>query len=600
MTNLNFLSKSGSQSRSHSIVTLCTTVGSPSVHRRSTMLKLLAVLVLILTFGVGNAWGAGAVASAAPSNNKEVVIAVYTNSKYYALPTGTVSSSTISGTEVTLDNAGKVSSANASGKVWTLEEGTGGNAGKYYFKYKSGSSTYYLYKNGTSDTNYKFAVGSSKNYWSFTANGTGYTVTAIDRGNNNKTIQYNNGSFRCYSSASSIILLEVAPSGPTITTSSSMSTFGCNMTNGAPNKQSFKVSGAALTANVTVTPPTGYEVCLSENGTYTSSVTLNKGTGTLAETDVYVKLKDNNAAGSYSGNITCESTNATTQTIAVSGSTPFKVTWQANGQTHATTYVAYAVSPGTAIGTSFPEDPDPDDYSCSGTNRAFYGWFDGASYKNANTAPTIISSSTQITSDKTFKAVFADASDGGSTTKWVLTALNAVTAGTYALVNQTDHAFNGTVSSDGHGNCTTGTFTFVNGEATSAPTGTCEVTFATQSSGFSMFNTSTNKYLYASKAASGGLAEQSSKPDSYWRNHSSNWEYYKSYNNKYPVLRSSDATTGGLRVYGANNGDGVLRLAKKTTVSSVTYSNYATTCCTSLASINGSFLGDHPFWCPES
>jgi len=58
MKHLNFLSKSGSQSRSHSIVTLCTTVGSPSAHRRATMLRLLSVLVLILTFGVGNAWGA--------------------------------------------------------------------------------------------------------------------------------------------------------------------------------------------------------------------------------------------------------------------------------------------------------------------------------------------------------------------------------------------------------------------------------------------------------------------------------------------------------------------------------------------------------------
>ena len=36
--------------------TLSMTVGSPSAHRRSTMLKLLSVLVLVLTFGVGNAW----------------------------------------------------------------------------------------------------------------------------------------------------------------------------------------------------------------------------------------------------------------------------------------------------------------------------------------------------------------------------------------------------------------------------------------------------------------------------------------------------------------------------------------------------------------
>ena len=59
MRNFNLLSKSSSQSCSHSIVTLCTTVGSPSAHRRGTMLKLLSVLVLILTFGIGQMWGAG-------------------------------------------------------------------------------------------------------------------------------------------------------------------------------------------------------------------------------------------------------------------------------------------------------------------------------------------------------------------------------------------------------------------------------------------------------------------------------------------------------------------------------------------------------------
>jgi len=58
MKHLNFLSKSSSQSCSHNVVTLASTVGSPSVHRRGIMLRLLSVLVLVLTFGVGNVWGA--------------------------------------------------------------------------------------------------------------------------------------------------------------------------------------------------------------------------------------------------------------------------------------------------------------------------------------------------------------------------------------------------------------------------------------------------------------------------------------------------------------------------------------------------------------
>ena len=57
MKHLNFSTKSGSQSCGHSSVTLASTVGSPSGHRRGAMLKLLSVLVLVLTVGVGQMWG---------------------------------------------------------------------------------------------------------------------------------------------------------------------------------------------------------------------------------------------------------------------------------------------------------------------------------------------------------------------------------------------------------------------------------------------------------------------------------------------------------------------------------------------------------------
>ena len=60
MKHFNFLSKSSSRSCGHSSVTLASTVGSPSAHRRGAMLKLISVLVLIFTFGVGNVWGVDA------------------------------------------------------------------------------------------------------------------------------------------------------------------------------------------------------------------------------------------------------------------------------------------------------------------------------------------------------------------------------------------------------------------------------------------------------------------------------------------------------------------------------------------------------------
>lgn len=198
---------------------------------------------------------------------------------------------------------------------------------------------------------------------------------------------------------------------PTVTTSvSSLSDVGYSTDDFSQQVKSFTVSGSDLTADVTVTAPTNYEVCKTLSGAYTSSVTFDKGSGTLSASTVYVRLKSDKTAGNYSGDVACTSTGATTKNVAVSGSVPFTVTWKANGTTHATTYVTYATGTGTALG-SLPDDPDPSDYTCS--PKAFYGWYDGVSYSDASVAPSVISTSTKITTDKTYNAVFATASGGG-------------------------------------------------------------------------------------------------------------------------------------------------------------------------------------------
>jgi len=157
----------------------------------------------------------GQVSSAAPQNGKSYVVAAYDNDKYWALPNTTTNGSTIQGVEVQLNSVDKVNTSDAAGKTWTLEEGT--TAGRFYIKYTSGNSTYYLYKNGTSTSNKNFKVSTGdKNYWEFTAvqpttssNYTGYQVKAIDRGSNRLYIEcLSSGSFQCGSYVK-IILLEV-------------------------------------------------------------------------------------------------------------------------------------------------------------------------------------------------------------------------------------------------------------------------------------------------------------------------------------------------------------------------------------------------------
>ena len=217
--------------------------------------------------------------------------------------------------------------------------------------------------------------------------------------------------------------------GPTITTSaSSLSEVGYSTADFSQQVKLFTVSGSSLTENVTVTAPTNYEVCKTSDGTYTSSVTFDKGSGTLSASTVYVRLKSGKTAGNYSGNISCTS-GATEKTVALSGSVPFTVTWSTpDDANYATTYVAYATAPGTALGT-LPSDPST---PCGG--RTFYGWYDGGAYSHASDAPSIISTSTTITSDKTFIAVFATRSGSGAVTWDKVTNTPSDWSGDYVIV----------------------------------------------------------------------------------------------------------------------------------------------------------------------
>jgi len=107
-------------------------------------------------------------------------------------------------------------------------------------------------------------------------------------------------------------------STPTITLSSGdlsafSTTYGI-----ASAAQSFTVAGSDLTANITVTAPSGYNVSLSSGSGYGSSVSLTPSGGTVSETTVYVRLTGA-ATGAFSGNVSATSTDAAEKTKAVSG-----------------------------------------------------------------------------------------------------------------------------------------------------------------------------------------------------------------------------------------------------------------------------------------
>jgi uncharacterized repeat protein (TIGR01451 family) len=117
-----------------------------------------------------------------------------------------------------------------------------------------------------------------------------------------------------------VVLTFTAPNTPTITASGTLSAFTTTYgTASAPG--SFTVSGVNLTANISITAPTGFEISTSSGSNYSGTLSLTPTSGTVSSTTIYARLAAATAAGSYSGNINLTSTGASTQTETIPSST---------------------------------------------------------------------------------------------------------------------------------------------------------------------------------------------------------------------------------------------------------------------------------------
>lgn len=119
---------------------------------------------------------------------------------------------------------------------------------------------------------------------------------------------------------------------PNITTTGTLSAFStCSGLNATA--QSFTVSGTALTENISITPPSGFELSStsSSSGFSTSAITLTQSSGTVSTTTIWVRTTTT-ASGTPSGNITCISAGATQRNVSASAtiSNPMSTT-PANG-----------------------------------------------------------------------------------------------------------------------------------------------------------------------------------------------------------------------------------------------------------------------------
>ena len=169
------------------------------------------------------------------------------------------------------------------------------------------TSGYYCVYNGTSTTVTLTNLAASTAYYVqvFEYNGTAatskyYTATATNNPNNHTTS---------------------AASTPLITVTGTINAFANTLINSTSAEQNYNVSGANLTNNIAITPPSGFEISTGTGLGFspTNPITLTKDiNGTVAPTPIYIRFAPT-AAQAYSGFITHISSGAVQADQALSG-----------------------------------------------------------------------------------------------------------------------------------------------------------------------------------------------------------------------------------------------------------------------------------------
>lgn len=215
----------------------------------------------------------------------------------------------------------------------------------------------------------------------------------------------------------------------------------------------------------------------------------------------------------------------------------YTYTWMVNGAE----VKKSVLKEGTAV--EAPANPENID------DKVFTGWVTTATV-DANVAPTYATIDATAKANTTYYAVFATLKQGAGK-KWVKKAASKITEeGVYALITENGKAFNGTIIDasgsavvKGNGESTTDAFIFdSNNEATSAPEGTCELTFVKSGEGFKMLNADKTQCLYSYQNAKESLSwKAAEKENSYWLFYDDNWTYKQSATT-YTYLRVYNST----------------------------------------------------------
>jgi|GEM_PF-913588 len=139
----------------------------------------------------------------------------------------------------------------------------------------------------------------------------------------------------------------VSTSVPTLTLSATGLADFSTVAGTASTIHTYEVSGAGLSGKITITPPAGFEVGASE-GNFGDLIELTPVNGALTATAVYVRIRADAAAGTYSGNIVHSGGGAVTKTVAVSGTvtTPIgpNIVATSGGSAYVSTSYSYTIA----------------------------------------------------------------------------------------------------------------------------------------------------------------------------------------------------------------------------------------------------------------
>ena len=312
------------------------------------IIKMKMLLIPILLLVVGNVVG-----------QTTIVNYDFNSGTSFAALTPALSTnvtSTITSTEVfstvggTATSTGSFTTNSTAGNSITMGNSSGTNV--KYFQFQLGGSALSTY------SGYKIyfqaqrsAAGATTATIAYSTNGTSFTnfgTTQSATSGSFSECQFDLSTITALNTQSSIyfrILVSGASGGgtfrvdnfqvratapaatPLISTTGTLSAVNTTYGTASASPTSFNVSGADMSAGITVTPPAGFQVSTSSTfasgiGTNASPITVG-ASGTIASTTVYVRLSSTaTVAGSpYSGNIVLSSTSATSVNVATASST---------------------------------------------------------------------------------------------------------------------------------------------------------------------------------------------------------------------------------------------------------------------------------------